>query len=85
MTLVPVSHECRENFHVLQTSWELLVKILNLFKNLYAIFFTRLSRDCHATVTRRLCECREPVAAKFWLSYNAKFSRHLYKCRVSVV
>ena len=33
---------------------------------------------------RRLCECREPVAAKFWQIYHAKFPRHSYECHASV-
>ena len=37
------------------------------------------------TVVRRTCERREPVAAKFWRIYNAKFSRHPYECHASVV
>ena len=82
------SCECRENFHVSRTSRELVAKVLNMFKNWMRIFFpkyfARLSRDCHATVARRSCECREPVAAKFWRIYNAKFSRHSYECRASV-
>ena len=55
-----------------------------MFKNLMRFFspkyFAKLSRDCHATFVR--VECREPVAAKFWRIYSAKFSRHSYKCRV---
>ena len=82
------SCECRENFHVSRTSRELVAKVLNMFKNWMRIFFpkyfARLSRDCRATVVRRSCECREPVAAKFWRIYNAKFSRHSYECRASV-
>ena len=38
-----------------------------------------MSCDGRATV-----ECRKPVAVKFWRIYNAKFSRHSYKCRASV-
>ena len=34
---------------------------------------------------RRSCECRKPVTAKFWRIYNAKFLRHSYECRASVV
>ena len=82
------SCECRENFHVSRTSRELVAKVLNMFKNWMRIFspkyFARLSRDCRATVARLSCECREPVAAKFWQIYNAKFSRHSYECRASV-
>ena len=80
--------ECRENFHVSRTSRELVAKVLNMFKNFMRIFstkyFARLSRECRATVARRSCECREPVAAKFWRIDNAKFSRHSYECRASV-
>ena len=79
-TFVRVSHECRENFHVLRSSRELVAKVLNMFKNFMRFFstkyFAKLSRECRATVARRLCECREPVAAKFW--------RHSYECRASV-
>ena len=82
------SCECRENFHVSRTSRELVAKVLNMFKNWMRIFFpkyfARLSRDCRAMVARRSCECCEPVAAKFWRIYNAKFSRPSYKCRASV-
>ena len=82
------SCECRENFHVSRTSRELVAKVLNMFKNWMRFFFpkyfARLSRDCRATVVRRSCECREPVAAKFWRIYNAKFSRHSYERRASV-
>ena len=62
--------------------------------------FVRVSHECrenfHVSRTRReldakvlnmfknSCECREPVAAKFWRIYNAKFSRHSYECRASV-
>ena len=60
-----------------------------MFKNFMRIFspkyFAILSRDCRATVVRRSCECREPVAAKFWRIFNAKFSRHSYEFRASVV
>ena len=59
-----------------------------MFKNFMRIFspkyFARPSRGCRATVARHLCECREPVAAKFWRIYHAKFSRHSYECRASV-
>ena len=82
------SCECRENFHVPRTSREMVAKVLNMFKNWMRIFspkyFARLSRDGRATVARRSCECRKPVAAKFWRIYNAKFSRHSYECRASV-
>ena len=54
MTFVRVSHECRENFHVSQTSHELVVKVLKMFKKIYGNFspkyFARLSPDCRATV-----------------------------------
>ena len=87
-TFARVSRECRENFLVSRTSRELVAKFLNMFKNFMGInspkHFTRLSRDCRATVVRRSCECRELVAAKFWRIYNAKFSRHSYECRASV-
>ena len=87
-TFVRVSHECRGNFHVSRTSRELVAKVLNMFKNFMRIFSPKylagLSRDCLATVARRSCECREPVAAKFWRIYNAKFSRHSCECRASV-
>ena len=88
-TFVRVSHECRENFHVSRTRRELIAKVLNMFINFMRIFspkyFARLSRDCHATIVRRSCECREPVAAKFWRIYNAKFLRHSHECRATVV
>ena len=54
------------------------------YANFFPKYFARLSRDSCATVARRSCECRELVAAKFGRIYNAKFSRHLYKCRASV-
>ena len=67
---------------------ELVVKVLNMFKKFMRIvspkYFARLSRDSRATVARHLCECREPVAAKFWRIYHAKFSRHSYEYRASV-
>ena len=82
------SCECHENFHVSRTSRKLVAKVLNMFKNWMRIFFpkyfARLSRDCRATVALRSCESREPVAAKFWRIYNAKFSRQSYECRASV-
>ena len=82
------SCECRENFHGSRTSRELVAKVLNMFKNwmrfFFSKYFARLSRDCRATVVRRSCECRKPVAAKFCRIYNAKFSRHSYECRASV-
>ena len=87
-SFVQVSRECRENFLVSRTSRELVAKFLNMLKKFKRIFspkyFTRLSRDCRATVARRSCECRELVAAKFWRIYNANFSRHSYECRASV-
>ena len=84
-----VSHECRENFHVSRTSREIVAKVLNMFKNFMRFFFStkyfaRLTRECRATVARRSCECREPVAAKFWRIYNAKFSRHSYECLATI-
>ena len=36
-------------------------------------FFQNISQDCSANFMRRSCECREPVAAKFWRIYNANF------------
>ena len=84
-----LSHDIRASVVRIFTCRELVAKVLKMFKNWMRIFFpkyfARLSRDCHATVARCSCECREPVAAKFWRIYNAKFSRPSYKCRVSVV
>ena len=78
-TVARHSCECRGNFHVSRTSRELVAKVLNMFKNFMRFFsskyFARLSRDRRATVVRRSCECREPVAAKFWRIYNVKISR----------
>ena len=54
-------------------------------KILCEFFRQNISQDCCATVVRRSCECREPVAAKFWRINNAKFWRHSYECRASVV
>ena len=69
-----VSHECRENFDMSRTSRELVAKVLNRFKNFMRNFFRQnISQDCRTTVVRRSCECREPVAAKFWRIYNANF------------
>ena len=77
------SHICRENFHRLRTSHKRFVKVLNNFlKILCDFFFARIFRK---TVAQWLCECREPVAAIFWQIYNAKISRHWYKCLASVV
>ena len=70
-----------------RTRRELVAKVLNMFKNfmrIFSIYFARLSRDCRATVARRSCECRKPVAVKFCRIHNAKFSRHSYECRASV-
>ena len=48
-----------------------------MFKNFIRFLFRQnISQDCRATVVRRSCECHEPVAAKFWRIYNAKFLRH---------
>ena len=83
-----LSHDIRASVVRIFTCCELAAKVLNMFKNWTRIFFpkyfARLSRDCRATVARCSCECREPVAAKFWQIYNAKFSRHSYECRASV-
>ena len=51
-----------------------------MFKN-FVRFFSKIFRK---TVAGCSCECRKPVALKFWLIYNGKFSRHLYKCLASV-
>ena len=71
------SCECRTSvvriLHVSRTGRELVAKVLNMFKNFMRIFSPTF-----------LCECREPVAAKFWRIYNAKCTRHLYECRASV-
>ena len=64
---------------------ELVAKFLNMFINSMRFSFAkilrktvaRLSCDGRATVVRRTCEYRGPVAAKFW--------QHSYKCRASVV
>ena len=54
-------------------------------RNFLQKYFARLPRDYRATVVRRSCECREPVAAKFWRIYNAKVSRHSYDGRATVL
>ena len=71
-TFMQVPHECRENFHVSQTRLELVAKVLNMFENL--MLFSKIFRKTRATFVR----CCEPVAAKFWRIFNAKFSRHSY-------
>ena len=62
------SCECRENFHVLRTSRELVAKVLNMFKNWMRIFFpkyfARLSRDGRATVARRSRDSLETTCEK---------------------
>ena len=88
MTFMRVSHECCENFHVLRTSHELVGKVFNRFKNFMQIlpkYCARLSRNCRATLISRSCKCCEPVAAKLWQIYNAKFLRHLYELCTNVV
>ena len=68
---------------------KLVVKVLNMFKNFMRIFspkyFTRMSRDFRETVVPCLCECREPVAAKVWQIYNAKFLQMSYNSRTTVL
>ena len=66
-----MAHECHENFHVSQTSRELVTKFLNMFKN--NIF--------RKTVARVSCECQELVAATFWQIHISKFLRRSYECR----
>ena len=61
---------------------ELVAKFLNMFKKFYANVFSKIFRK---TVVRRSCECRELVAANCLRINNAKFSRHSYECRASVV
>ena len=82
------SCECRTSVVRIFMCRELVAKVLNMFKFFMRFFspkyFARLSRDCRATVARRSCECREPVAAKFWRIYNANFLRHSYECHVRV-
>ena len=69
-----LSCECRANVVRIFMCRELVAKVFNMLKNFMRIFspkyFARLSRNCRATVARRSCECREPVAAKFWRIYN---------------
>ena len=61
---------------------ELVAKVLNMFKNFKQIFspkyFARRSYDVRASVSNLL-------PRNVWRIYNAKFSRHSYKCRASVV
>ena len=56
----------------------------NFFSKIFRKDVARQSSDSRATVARRLCECHELVAAKFWQIYSAKFLRHSYECRASV-
>ena len=66
-TFALYSCECRENFHVSRTGREGFKPVKNFTQIFSPKYFARLSR--------RSCECCEPVAAKFLGIYNAKFSR----------
>ena len=84
-TFLPVSHECRENFHVSRTSRKLVAKVLNTFKNFKLIFspkyFARLSCDSHTTFVRvlqtQLQEICESVA-----QHSYKFRLVLFSCQI---
>ena len=71
------------------TSRELVAKVSNMFKNFIRTFSPKyvaiLSRDCRATVVRRLCKCRKRVAAKFRRIHDAKISQDSYEWRSNIV
>ena len=87
------SCKCLRSVVRIFVSRELVAKVLNMFKKFMRIFstkyFARLSRNCHATVIRLSCECRESVAAKFRRNLQceifATFVRMSYNSRATVL
>ena len=82
-----LSHDIRASVVRIFTCRELVANWSRRFYTCLKIgcyFFSQnISQDCRATVVRRSCECREPVAAKFWRIYNAM--RNVCDTRTNVV
>ena len=85
-TFVPVSHECRENFHVLRISRELVAKFFKHVKNSMRIFspkyfvtLAQMSRDS-------LEQTSELSGEKIKLSdIRMNDVRHSHECLATVV
>ena len=75
-----LSCECGTNVARIFMCCKLVVKVLNMFENFVAKYFTRLLYDSRATVVICSRECQELVATKFWRIYNAKISRQADTC-----
>ena len=91
-TIVRVSHECRENFHVSRTRRELVTKVLNMFKNFMRFFFgkifrktvARLSCDGRATFVRVSHTFRREILANLPCKIFATLVRMSCECRTTV-
>ena len=84
-TFVRVSRECRENFHMLRTSRELVAKVLNMFKNFMRFFHQTISQDCRATVVRRSRDVRASVANLSPQNFGEFAMRNFLDTRTNVV
>ena len=85
-TFVRVSHECRENFDVSQTSRELVAKVSNMFKNFMRKSFRQnISQDCRTTVVRRSRDVRASVANLLPRNFGEFTMRKFRDTRTNVV
>ena len=89
-----VSHKYLENFHVSQTSRELVAKFLNRFKRFMQMFsskyFARLSRDCCNNENENKPHSRESRETLSRMSRDcrrgifSKLDRNSRICRINV-